>query len=133
VIEENLLKQLWSQPQEVPANQLVQKYLTIVCRGIQESGDTSTMEKESIIQGIPEAMVNQEGPSGAMQASTPTVVKKRPPSQSRLKQTVQRHRRKVLIAKEVHEQEQEEEEEQDKLKIEVAMGASKIIELEEQL
>jgi hypothetical protein len=29
VIEENLLKQLWIQPQEVPANQLVQKYLTI--------------------------------------------------------------------------------------------------------
>jgi hypothetical protein len=29
VIEENLLKQLWSQPLEVPANQLVQKYMTI--------------------------------------------------------------------------------------------------------
>ena len=66
--------------QEVLANQLIQKYLTIVCRGIQEFGDTLTMEKESIIQGILEAMVNQEGPSGATQASTPTVVKKRLPS-----------------------------------------------------
>jgi hypothetical protein len=85
VIEENLLKQLWSQPQEVLANQLVQKYLTIVYRGIQEAGDTSTMEKKPIIQGIPEAMVNQEGPSRATQATTPTVVKKRPPPQSQPK------------------------------------------------
>jgi hypothetical protein len=63
------------------------------------------MENESIIQGIPEAMVNQEGPSGAMQASTPTVVKKKPPPRSRPKKTVKRHRRKVLTAQELHEQE----------------------------
>jgi hypothetical protein len=78
-------------------------------------------------------MVNQEGPLRATQASIPTVVKKRPPPQSRLKQTVKRHRRKVLTTQEVHEQEHEEEEEQDKLKMKVAMGGSKIIELEEQL
>jgi hypothetical protein len=131
VIEENLLKQLWSQSQEVPANQLVQKYLTIVCRGIQEARDTSTIEKESFSQGNPATAVNQEGPSGATQASTPTVVKKRPPPQSRPKQTVKRHRRKVLTAQEVEEQEHEENEEQDKLKMEAAMGASKIVELEE--
>jgi hypothetical protein len=63
------------------------------------------MENESIIQGIPEAMVNQEGPSRAMQASTPTVVKKRPPPQSRPKQTVKRYQRKVLTTQEVYEQE----------------------------
>jgi hypothetical protein len=124
---------LWSQPQEVPANQLVQKYLTIVCKGIQEAGDTSTMENEPIIQGILEAMVNEEGPSGAKQATTPSAMKKRHPPQSRPKQTIKRHRRKILTAQEVQEQEQEEEEEQDKLKMEAAMVASKIIELEEQL
>jgi hypothetical protein len=68
-----------------PSQSLVQKYLTIVRRGIQEVGDTSIMEKESIIQGIPKAMANQEGPSGATQAAIPTVVKKRPPPQSRVK------------------------------------------------
>jgi hypothetical protein len=133
VIEENLLKQMWIQPQEVPANQLVQKYLTIVCRGIREAGDTSTMEKEPIMQGNPEAMVNQEGPYEVTKIATPSVVKKRPPPQSRPKQIVKRYRRKVLIAQEVQEQEQEEEEEQDKLKLEAAIAASKIIELEEQL
>jgi hypothetical protein len=50
------------------------------------------------MQGILEAMVNQEGPSEATKTATPSVVKKRPPPQSRLKQTVKRHRRKVLIA-----------------------------------
>jgi hypothetical protein len=43
------------------------------------------MEKESIIQEIPEAMVNQEGPSEAMKTATPSVAKKRPPLQSRPK------------------------------------------------
>jgi hypothetical protein len=105
VIEENLLKQLWIQPQEVPTNQLVQKYLTIVCRGIREAKDTSTIEKEPMMQGIPEAMVNQEGPSEAIKIATPSVVKKRPPPQSRPKQTVKQHRRKVLTAQEVQEQE----------------------------
>jgi hypothetical protein len=56
------------------------------------------MEKEPIIQGIPKVMVNQEGPSGATQAATPSAIKKRPPPQSRPKQTVKRHRRKILIA-----------------------------------
>jgi hypothetical protein len=91
------------------------------------------MEKEPIMQGIPEAMVNQEGPSEATKIATPLVIKKRPPPQSRPKQTVKRYRRKVLTAQEVQEQEQEEEEEQDKLKLEAAMAASKNIELEEQL
>jgi hypothetical protein len=46
------------------------------------------MEKEPIIQGIPEAMVNQEGPSRATQAATPSAIKKSPLPQSRSKQTV---------------------------------------------
>ena len=85
VIEDNLLKLLWNQSQEVLANQLVQKYLSIIYSGFEEARDTSTMEKEPIIQGILEAMVNQEGPSGATQATTPLVAKKRPPPQSRPK------------------------------------------------
>jgi hypothetical protein len=45
VVEVNMLKQLWINPQEIPTNPLVQKYLTIVCRGILEAGNTSTIEK----------------------------------------------------------------------------------------
>jgi hypothetical protein len=45
IVEDQLLKQLWSDPQEVPSNPLVQKYLTIVCKGIIGVGNTSTIEK----------------------------------------------------------------------------------------
>jgi hypothetical protein len=134
VVEENMLKQLWINPQEIPTNPLVQKYLTIVCRGILEAGNTSTIEKGPSHPENPEIMVSQEGSSGVDGGIVPVVARgqrKRPQPQSRPKQTVKRNRRKILLAEEVEEQ--EEDEVQDQLKMETAIRASKIMELEELL
>jgi hypothetical protein len=58
-------------------------------------------------------------------------IKKRSQPQSRPKQPVKRNRRKILSAEAIGEE--EEEGEQDQLSIDAAIGASKIMELEEQL
>jgi hypothetical protein len=134
VVEENMLKQLWINPQEIPTNPLIQKYLTIICRGILEADNTSTIEKGPSHPKNPEIMVSQEGSSGVDGRTIPVVVggqRKRPQPQSRPKQTVKRNRRKILLAEEVEEQ--EEDEVQDQLKMEATMRASKIMELEELL
>jgi hypothetical protein len=61
VVEDQLLKQLWIDPQEVLSNPFVQKYLTIVCKGIIGAGNTSTIEKGPT---DPIILVSQEGSSG---------------------------------------------------------------------
>jgi hypothetical protein len=58
-------------------------------------------------------------------------IKKRSQPQSRPKQPVKRNRRKFLSAEAIGEE--EEEGEQDQLSMDAAIGASKIMELEEQL
>jgi hypothetical protein len=131
VVEDQLLKQLWMDLQEVPSNPLVQKYLTIVCKGIIGAGNTSTIEKGPT---DPIIMVSQEGSSGVDGQTVPvaaTLIKKRSQPQSRPKQLVKRNRRKNLSAEAIGEE--EEESEQDQLSMDAAIGASKIIELEEQL
>jgi DNA repair exonuclease SbcCD ATPase subunit len=77
-------------------------------------------------------MVSQEGSSGVDGQTAPvaaTLIKKRPQPQSRPKQPVKRNRRKFLSAEAIGE----EEGEQDQLLMDAAIGASKIMELEEQL
>jgi hypothetical protein len=77
VVEDQLLKQLWMDPQEVPSNPLVQKYLTIVYKGIIGAGNTSTIEKGPT---DPIIMVSQEGSSGVDGQTVPVAampIKKR--------------------------------------------------------
>jgi hypothetical protein len=79
-------------------------------------------------------MVNQEGSSGVDGQTVPvaaTPIKKRSQPQSRPKQPVKRNRRKFLSAEAIGEEEEEGEE--DQLSMDAAIGASKIMELEEQL
>jgi hypothetical protein len=131
VVEDQLLKQLWIDPQEVPSNPLVQKYLIIVCKGIIGAGNTSIIEKGPI---DPIILVSQEGSSGVEGQIAPiaaTPIRKRSQPQSRPKQPVKRNRRNFLSAEEIEEE--EEEGEQDQLLMDAAIGASKIMELEEQL
>jgi hypothetical protein len=107
VVEDQLLKQLWIDPQEVPSNPLVQKYLTIVCKEIIGAGNTSTIEKGPT---DPIIMVSQEGSSGVDGQTAPvaaTLIKKRPQPQSRLKQPVKRNRRNFLSTKAIGEEEGE--------------------------
>jgi hypothetical protein len=114
-----------------PSNPLVQKYLTIVCKGIIGVGNTSTIEKDPT---DPIIMVSQEGSSGVDGQTVPVAampIKKRSQPQSRPKQLVKRNRRKFLSAEAIGEE--EEEGEQDQLSMDAAIGASKIMELEEQL
>jgi hypothetical protein len=88
VVEENMLKQLWINPQEIPTNPLVQKYLIIVCRGILGASNTSTIEKGPSHPKNPEIMVSQEGSSGVDGGPVPIVAvgqKKRSQPQSRPK------------------------------------------------
>jgi hypothetical protein len=83
VVEDQLLKQLWMDPQEVPSNPLVQKYLTIVCKGIIGAGNTSTIEKG---QTDPIIMVSQEGSSGVDGQTVPVVASKSTEAASKKKQ-----------------------------------------------
>jgi hypothetical protein len=90
VVEDQLLKQLWIDPQEVPSNPLVQKYLTIVCKGIIGTGNTSTIEKGPT---DPIILVSQEGSLGVDGQTVPiatTPIKKRSQPQSRPKQPVKK-------------------------------------------
>ena len=61
VVEENMLKQLWINPQEIPTNSFIQKYLTIVYRGILGAGNTLTIEKRPSQLKTPEVVVSHEG------------------------------------------------------------------------
>jgi hypothetical protein len=95
------------------------------------AGNTSTIEKGPT---DPIILVSQEGSSGVDGQTTPiaaTPIKKRPQPQSRPKQPVKRNRRKFLSAEAIEEEEKEGE--QDQLSMDAAIGASKIMELEEQL
>jgi hypothetical protein len=79
-------------------------------------------------------MVSQEGSSGVDGQTAPvaaTLIKKRPQPQSRPKQPVKRNRRNFLSAEAIGEE--EEEGKQDQLSMDAKIGASKIMELEEQL
>jgi hypothetical protein len=131
VVEDQLLKQLWIDPQEVPSNPLIQKYLNILCKGIIGVGNTSIIEKGPT---NPIILVSQEGSSRVDGQTTPiaaTPIKKRSQPQSRPKQPMKRNRRNFLSAEEIEEE--EEEGKQDQLSMDAAIGASKIMELEEQL
>ena len=88
VVEGNMLKQLWINPQEIPTNSLIQKYLIIVCRRIMGAGNTLTIEKGSNRPEILEVMVNHKGSSRVDGGTVPIIAvgqKKRPQPQSRPK------------------------------------------------
>ena len=100
VVEENMLKQLWINPHKIPTNSFVQKYFTIVCRGILGADNTSTIEQEKSRLETPEVVGSHEGSSGVVGGMVPTAVagqRKRSQPQSRPKQMVKRNRRKFYL------------------------------------